>query len=391
MGWIRHKSRRGPLVLVHRRTGSREAVSQVGDATVPTAKDVRETTPLERWLGAESLMSLCVQVFADLHETHHLSRLLIVSCNAGGPSGWVLMPHEENSPLVEDWFAQFDCHPAGRPGEVIGTSFERTSQRFDVDPGLRRAGFTHGASVGTGRAVSYHVYWGWDGLADSAGGHAAGDRVPTDNVFDGPLWSPLQVALINMSRMEYLRELSHIDSLTHAFNRRHFNLRLTEEISRARRFNRPLSLVVFDIDRFKELNDAYGHQVGDALLQRLADHVRLTVRSIDLLCRIGGDEFAVLMPDTDINDCTRFGGRLRTSLSAQRFAVDARQLPTPLLISIGGAAFPCHAQNAEALLWCADMALLEAKQQGRDRFVFYTDGLGSTAACPRSGRSPNGP
>jgi diguanylate cyclase (GGDEF)-like protein len=338
-----------------------------------------EPAPLARWLAADSLMSLCTLAFSDFRDVHGFSRLLIVAHAGGWPLGWALTPWDEHVRFVDDWFAARAHDPLASQQRIPPACPTRSARLPEIDVALQKAGFHAGASIETGRSTSYCVFWGRTSAATGQACHAPSANDADDRVTDGFLWPQLQVALRNMARLEYLRELSHIDSITRVFNRRYFNLRLTEETSRARRSQRPLSLLVFDIDHFKDLNDSLGHQAGDSILRRLAEYVRWTVRSTDLFCRLSGDEFAILMPDNDTDDCMGSGERLLASLSDRRFTAGKGSMAVPVGISIGGAVFPRHAENAESLLWCADMALLAAKQRGRGRFVLYDPSLSSSA------------
>ena len=333
------------------------------------------TSPLARWLAADSLMSLCTLAFPDFRDIYGISRLLMVAHAGGSPLGWAMMPWDERARFVDEWLAAREHNPLVSEQQRQPACPNQSARLPEIDPALQQAGFQAGASIETGRSTSYCVLWGHtSGVAHLALPAHSSDGTD-DAILEGALWPQLLVALSNMARMEYLRELSYVDSITRVFNRRYFNLRLTEETSRARRSQRPLSLLVFDIDHFKDLNDSLGHQAGDVILRRLAEYVRWTVRSTDLLCRLSGDEFAILMPDIDADDCLRSGERLRASLRNRRFTLDSGSTAVLVEISIGGAVFPRHADNAESLLWCADMALLAAKQQGRNRLVLYDPSL----------------
>jgi diguanylate cyclase (GGDEF)-like protein len=184
------------------------------------------------------------------------------------------------------------------------------------------------------------------------------------------------LALQNQERIACLEALSYTDPLTGLFNRRFFKRRLDEEITRASRFSRSLSLVVFDLDRFKQLNDHQGHLAGDEVLKIVAGLLNQTVRSIDIACRYGGDEFVIIMPETSLPNCFSFTNRLRSVIFEQVFRPVPRQETTRTSISLGAAVFPDHAGDAEHLFWCADMALLKAKEGGGDRAIIYQPGMG---------------
>ncbi len=188
-----------------------------------------------------------------------------------------------------------------------------------------------------------------------------------------------ELALDNQEHLSRLEELSYTDALTGVFNRRFFQRRLNEEITRARRFDRCLSLVIFDLDRFKVLNDRHGHQAGDQVLQQLAQLLTVSIRSIDIPCRYGGDEFVIVMPETAHPDCFSFTRRLRQTILEHEFQLRPDHRSERLTVSMGAAVFPDHANGPEQLFWCADMALLKAKESGGDTTVIFAPGM--EASC----------
>lgn len=151
------------------------------------------------------------------------------------------------------------------------------------------------------------------------------------------------------------------DALTGLFNRRHFDARLAEEVARSRRHGNALSLLLIDIDRFKSINDRYGHSVGDAALQDVAMRVRNMFRREDVVARIGGDELAVILPDTATAHAFDKAEHLRTTLAGEEVRVrDAFGSSISITVSCGvcGLATEMH---IEELLSCADASLYEAK------------------------------
>lgn len=343
------------------------------DDTSSSPSESPTNTILERWLAADSLRAFCVLAHPEFQRVYGVSRLLIVSWLGVRQCTWALHPSDECATrLVEDVFS--------RPGTGISSLIFRGEQTGGVptpdtltdDPRLAEAGFNTYAVIETDSDVTYHVFWD-DNLAPA---HGTGIVTSADAE---QLWHVLKIALGYMARLERLRELSHIDFVTGVFNRRYFELRLAEEISRARRFERPLSLAVLDIDDFKRLNDNYGHQAGDAILQWVAECIRWTTRSIDVFCRLGGDEFGVLMPDADLAENPHMGDRLRTVLARRRRAIEGVPEDLTVTVSIGGAVFPRHGDDEARLIWCADMALLEAKHKGRDRFVLFVETMGRSS------------
>lgn len=155
------------------------------------------------------------------------------------------------------------------------------------------------------------------------------------------------------------------DGLTGIFNRRYFEERLRSEFSFAARHGTGLALLFLDLDHFKLVNDTYGHSAGDRVLQTLADMLQRQVRSADIVCRYGGEEFAVLMPDTVTDHAVSRAEELRK-------AALALELPGPasagqLSMSVGVATYPVHGRRAADLVRASDAALYAAKRHGRNR------------------------
>ncbi len=165
-----------------------------------------------------------------------------------------------------------------------------------------------------------------------------------------------------------LRELSLTDELTEVGNRRNFDVRIREEINRSTRFGHAFSLLLLDIDQFKKFNDEFGHPQGDAVLRALGALMRSMSREGDVPCRIGGEEFAIILPETAKADAMAFAERMRRGVEATIMAPDRSR---PLTISIGLAAFPDDGKSPEDLLRAADEALYESKRSGRNRVTAY--------------------
>lgn len=161
-----------------------------------------------------------------------------------------------------------------------------------------------------------------------------------------------------------LREMSHTDELTEVGNRRNFDMRLREEISRSTRFGHAFSLLMIDIDAFKRFNDEFGHPKGDAALRALGTLMRSLSREGDVPCRVGGEEFAFILPETAKADAMTFADRFRRGVESSIMAPDASY---PLTVSIGLAAFPADGKSSEEIVWAADEALYESKRAGRNR------------------------
>lgn len=162
-----------------------------------------------------------------------------------------------------------------------------------------------------------------------------------------------------------LSDLTVTDSLTGLGNRRLFDQQLAHEWVRAERTGRPLSLIMLDIDHFKSLNDSHGHVAGDVILRELAGAVRRSTRLMDTAFRYGGEEFAILLPETDLERGALVAERLR--IAVQRLSVHREGVSLPITISLGVASDRCHpGMGMEALVEAADRAMYQAKRDGRN-------------------------
>ena len=168
-----------------------------------------------------------------------------------------------------------------------------------------------------------------------------------------------------------LEQLSISDGLTGLYNHRHLHELLQEEFERSRRTNEPISVVMFDLDRFKQVNDTYGHQAGDAVLVELSDILRETAREIDRLGRYGGEEFMAILPESDTDAGVTFAERIRELVEQQHFDIQADE-PLHMTISAGVATFPTDdADGPRRLVHFADSALYSAKNTGRNKVVRF--------------------
>jgi two-component system cell cycle response regulator len=166
----------------------------------------------------------------------------------------------------------------------------------------------------------------------------------------------------------HLYELAIMDELTKCYVRRYFEQRVREEFSRAERQESPLALLMIDVDQFKEVNDRYGHPLGDTVLKEITTTVKRNLRTYDLLARLGGDEFAIILPEVTFQDAYRVAEKIRIACSQLVFP----GVQSKTTISIGIACYPLHhVNNVESLLKKADVALYKAKQLGRNTSFFY--------------------
>ena len=164
-----------------------------------------------------------------------------------------------------------------------------------------------------------------------------------------------------------LWDMAVTDSLTGLYVRRYFMVKLQEEIHRAERYNKPLSVVMVDLDRFKKINDTYGHDAGDRALKTISQFFQKNIRDIDAIGRYGGEEFVMLIPDADKKAAFCLAERLRKELAK----VKLEDLP-PITISLGIATYPSDGTDIEELIKKADAAMYEAKRKGRNRAVKFS-------------------
>lgn len=167
-----------------------------------------------------------------------------------------------------------------------------------------------------------------------------------------------------------LQDLAVRDSLTGLYNRRYLDETLEREVSRARREGAPLSLVMLDIDYFKQVNDTHGHQVGDEALRMLAATLLANVRAEDVACRYGGEEFLILLPSMPLDAAIQRAQAWREAV--ERLAVPAGGAPVCFTVSLGVAAFPEHGKTPDELTRCADRALYRSKNDGRNRVSVFS-------------------
>ena len=185
-------------------------------------------------------------------------------------------------------------------------------------------------------------------------------------------------AIENARRYGEARKLAETDGLTGLYNQRYFQETLRREVTRAHRYQRKLTLIVFDLDDFKSINDQVGHLAGDRVLAQAADRLREAVRSVDVACRIGGDEFAVIMAESAATDGEQLFRRVHNSMRGTALGPDEQRLRLS-----GGIAELLHGDTPASLFERADAALYRAKELGKDR----ADIAGAGELRPDSQRS----
>ncbi len=197
-------------------------------------------------------------------------------------------------------------------------------------------------------------------------------KTPVDN-------QELIVRVKNMLKIKELRDklktLSTTDELTGLHNRRYLLERMEQEISRAKRYSTPLSLLLFDLDFFKVVNDIYGYEWGDVLLRSIADKLKQLIRKEDIITRYGDEEFIVVLPNTSEDNAFLFAERFRKDIEKMEFIPAGEEERHPITISGGIATFPClpdTEEDANTIIRYAEHALYNAKKRGKNKIVQFS-------------------
>lgn len=179
------------------------------------------------------------------------------------------------------------------------------------------------------------------------------------------------IAIENAKLYQEVKNLAITDGLTNLFNHRYFKELIVKEINRAKRYGRPLSLVMFDIDDFKTYNDCYGHLMGDHILRTIGTILKNNAREVDIVCRYGGEEFMMILPETDVNGAMAIADKIRETISAG-IAQDKnfKQLDKHITVS-GGIAQYERKMTKEQLVQKTDQALYQAKREGKNRICVW--------------------
>jgi diguanylate cyclase (GGDEF)-like protein len=243
--------------------------------------------------------------------------------------------------------------PDGRAARSVALSYIYSAQELESDDALIHAGLAV-PLPGDPEPVGYLTIF--TRRAGATFGEATVDELEALAVRAAP-------AIDNARRFREARQLADLDALTGLHNRRFFHETLAREVARAHRYERRLGLIVLDVDDFKEVNDRIGHLAGDGVLAEAAARIRDVVRSADVACRVGGDEFAVILPESGADDADQLYRRIQQSVSGRPMRHGGT------LHFSAGVAEQRPADDAAALFQRADEALYRAKESGKGRVV----------------------
>jgi diguanylate cyclase (GGDEF)-like protein len=356
------------VVLMRGRRGAREEVERLVDESLAGAE--ARLSELSVALAEAHQEGQRARLFGEIGGTIDLDTVLTRTLEAAGAlpgvdSAMVVLPTSEGSsgePLVaaigmsvEEAAAQpLGSPPDGRPARAMRVAYTYTPEEAGENGELICGGLAVPLRDEEGEAVgSLAVFW------------RGSERKPTEEEVSllEELAASAGPSLANARRFREARQLADLDALTNLHNRRYFHETLARECARAHRYDRRLALVVFDVDDFKAINDRIGHLAGDAVLAAVAERVQSVVRSADVACRVGGDEFGVILPESTLNDAEQLYSRVQ-------FAVASRPIgPFDRIHLSAGIAELAREDSAESFFQRADQALYRAKEAGKGRVV----------------------
>jgi diguanylate cyclase (GGDEF)-like protein len=291
-----------------------------------------------------------------------LSRALDAAAALAVDAAMIVVPQEGDGPLIATLGMTAEeaaRQPVGTPGRAGGARAAEIAYRYapeeaSTDVELIRGGLAVPLRSDADEPVgTMAVFW------------RDREREPSDSELAAleDLAASAGPAIENARRFREARKLADLDALTSLHNRRYFHETLAREVARAQRYDRRLALVVFDIDDFKSINERIGHLAGDAVLAQLAERVRSVVRGADIACRVGGDEFAVILPESALVDAEQLYRRLRHAVSTRPTG------PAERLHLSAGIAELTPEDDAISFFERADEALFRAKETGKGQAV----------------------
>lgn len=364
-GWVVHRN-------LAERERSREVLEQANEKLTSTVNELeKRTLEITRLSALSDLLQSCLSV-AEAYKV--IVRAVPQFFPSLSGALCMLSTSRNLVEIVATWGGPLPGERVFPPEECVALRRGRVHFLEDPDSGLRCQHLGEARPAGSlcvpmmaqGDALGVlHLQGG----SLSAGGSGDPPRV-TDATRRVAVTVAEQIALAlaNLNLRETLRSQSIRDSLTGLFNRRYLEESLDREVRRASRGKRPLSVIMLDLDLFKRFNDSFGHDAGDQLLRQFAGLLQTHVRAEDVACRYGGEEFALILPETPLRIARERAEKLREA--AKGLVIQHRgQSLSSVSISLGVAVFPDHGTSPETILHAADQALYRAKAEGRDRVV----------------------
>jgi diguanylate cyclase (GGDEF)-like protein len=347
------------LAALRRRPVAPALEHAAGTGTLELARaleEAREEARLARELAEISasvdLDSVLTRVLDTVNGLEGVDAAMVVLPQGNGENGEPLVATVGMS--AEEAVSQPMAGPAnGQAARAVGIAYSYTREEAEENRELIRGGVSvplrdeKGESIGTLAAF-------WRGR----------DRSATDKELAHfeELASRAGPAIENARRFREVRRLADLDALTSLHNRRYFHETLARECTRAHRYDRRLALVIFDIDDFKAINDRIGHLDGDAVLAAVAERVQSVVRGADIACRVGGDEFAVILPESTLGDAEQLYRRVQLAVASRPLG------PFERIHLSAGLAELRPEDDAKIFFERADEALYRAKEKGKGRF-----------------------
>ncbi len=354
------------LVLVLRRPPAPER-----DGVGVVARDMNErlesmvnelTGALERAQEEGRRGRFLSELTASIDLDDVLKRTLEVTVATPGiDAAMIVLPQSDGGPLIATQgmsAEEASRQPITPPSGGGQTGAVAVNYRYGGRPGASRGDLIHGGLLvpllaGEEPIGTLAAYW-----------RGVDRELPADEIAHiEELAASSGPAIENARRYQEARQLADLDALTGLHNKRYFNEVLDREVARAHRYNRRLALLILDLDDFKTINDSLGHLAGDGVLADVAGRIRDAVRSADIACRVGGEEFAVIMPESALPDAEQLFRRIQTAISQRLIAGAGR------LTFSGGVAELRSSDEARALFERADTALYQAKETGKARLT----------------------
>ncbi len=295
----------------------------------------------------------------------------LVHPRSGGESGFVLDGYDRAS---DRFFRQAMAKGEGAAGWVMEHGLtKRIDDLTDADIAVDEGG----SGIRSWLGVPLMMYGGCEGVIAVQATHPGTFRDDHQRLLES-----LALQIAASLQNAHLYELAMVDGLTGLFVRRYFDARIEEEIERSKRYGTPFSVVMMDVDNFKNLNDEHGHLIGDRVLRAISNVVKAQMRGVDTAARYGGEEVALILPRTDMLNAYNVGERIRSAIADQRVTTDSEPPKVvSVTASLGIASFPeSKAENGEDLVRLADRALYRAKKTGKNRVeLFWSDDTGPRA------------